>query len=78
LKVFSNIAPQSTDRIVQIIGNEEQAISTLVEIIELIKSVSIFIGVHVPAKGNLIKLGFSFRIDTHQGPNSQLRPTQLR
>lgn len=41
LKIFSNIAPQSTDRIAQIIGKEEQCITTLVEIVELIKTVSI-------------------------------------
>lgn len=49
LKIFSNIAPQSTDRIAQIIGKEEQCITTLVEIVELIKTVSIII-----FNGNLV------------------------
>lgn len=38
LKIFSNIAPQSTDRIAQVIGKEQQCIDTLVEIIDLIKN----------------------------------------
>lgn len=37
LKIFSNIAPQSTDRVAQVVGKEDQCIETLVEIIDLIK-----------------------------------------
>lgn len=39
LKIFSNIAPQSTDRIAQIIGKEEQCIECLMEIVDLLKTV---------------------------------------
>uniref|UniRef100_A0A336LMT7 CSON013009 protein n=3 Tax=Culicoides sonorensis TaxID=179676 RepID=A0A336LMT7_CULSO len=41
LKIFSNICPQSTDRIAQVIGKEEQCIDTLCEIIELIRDTPI-------------------------------------
>ena len=37
LKIFSNIAPQSTDRIAQIIGKEDQCIECLVDIVVLLK-----------------------------------------
>jgi heterogeneous nuclear ribonucleoprotein K len=40
LKIFSNIAPQSTDRVAQIIGKEEQCIECLIEIMDLIKTVN--------------------------------------
>jgi heterogeneous nuclear ribonucleoprotein K len=46
LKVFSNIAPQSSDRVVQIIGKEDQCIIGLVEIIEVIKDTPIKGAVH--------------------------------
>lgn len=38
LKIFSNAAPQSTDRVAQIIGKEEQCIECLTDIVELMKS----------------------------------------
>lgn len=40
LKIFSNVAPKSSDRVVQIIGTEDQCISCLTNIMELIRSVS--------------------------------------
>jgi heterogeneous nuclear ribonucleoprotein K len=43
LKIFSNIAPQSTDRVAQIIGKEEQCIECLMEIMDLIKTVCILL-----------------------------------
>ncbi|KAG5676807.1 hypothetical protein PVAND_006615 [Polypedilum vanderplanki] len=46
LKIFSNIAPQSTDRIAQIIGKEEQCIECLTEIMDLIKTTPIKGPVH--------------------------------
>lgn len=39
--MFSNIAPQSSDRVVQVIGKEEQCIESLLEAIELIKGTPI-------------------------------------
>lgn len=41
LKIFSNICPQSTDRIAQVIGKEEQCLETLCEIIDLIRDTPI-------------------------------------
>lgn len=41
MKVFSNIAPQSSDRVVQVIGKEEQCIESLLAIIDLIKETPI-------------------------------------
>lgn len=41
LKIFSNIAPQSTDRVAQVIGKEEQCVESLLEIIDLIKGTPI-------------------------------------
>lgn len=41
LKIFSNIAPQSTDRIAQVVGTEEQCLKSLNEIISLIKGTPI-------------------------------------
>lgn len=38
LKIFSNAAPQSTDRVAQIIGKEEQCIECITDIVELLKS----------------------------------------
>lgn len=46
LKIFSNIAPQSTDRVAQIIGKEEQCIECLTEIMDLIKTTPIKGPVH--------------------------------
>ncbi|XP_070507261.1 heterogeneous nuclear ribonucleoprotein K-like isoform X2 [Chironomus tepperi] len=46
LKIFSNIAPQSTDRIAQIVGREDQCIDCLTEIMDLIKSTPIKGPVH--------------------------------
>lgn len=46
LKVFSNIAPQSSDRVVQIIGKEDQCITGLMEIINVIKDTPIKGAVH--------------------------------
>lgn len=46
LKVFSNIAPQSSDRVVQIIGKEDQCIIGLMQIIDLIKDTPIKGAVH--------------------------------
>lgn len=46
LKIFSNIPPQSTDRIAQVIGSEEQCLKTLNEIIKLIKGTPIKGPVH--------------------------------
>lgn len=37
LKIFSNIAPQSTDRIAQVIGKESQCLDTLCEIMDLVR-----------------------------------------
>lgn len=39
--MFSNIAPQSSDRVVQIVGKENQCIESLLEVIELIKGTPI-------------------------------------
>lgn len=41
MKIFSNICPQSTDRIAQVIGKEEQCLETLCEIIDLIRDTPI-------------------------------------
>jgi heterogeneous nuclear ribonucleoprotein K len=41
LKIFSNIAPHSTDRIAQVIGKEDQCIESFLEIMELIKGTPI-------------------------------------
>lgn len=38
LKIFSNAAPQSTDRVAQIIGKEEQCIECVTDIVDLLKS----------------------------------------
>ncbi|XP_058831790.1 heterogeneous nuclear ribonucleoprotein K isoform X2 [Topomyia yanbarensis] len=46
LKIFSNIAPQSTDRIAQVVGSEEQCLRALNEIIGLIKGTPIKGPVH--------------------------------
>ncbi|XP_058457524.1 heterogeneous nuclear ribonucleoprotein K-like isoform X2 [Malaya genurostris] len=46
LKIFSNIAPQSTDRIAQVVGSEEQCLRALNEIIALIKGTPIKGPVH--------------------------------
>lgn len=46
LKIFSNIAPQSTDRIAQIVGREEQCMECLIEILDLIKTTPIKGPVH--------------------------------
>lgn len=46
LKIFSNIAPQSTDRIAQVIGKEEQCIESLKIIVDLLKSTPIKGPVH--------------------------------
>ncbi|XP_050089774.1 heterogeneous nuclear ribonucleoprotein K isoform X2 [Anopheles aquasalis] len=46
LKIFSNIPPQSTDRIAQVIGSEEQCLRTLNEIIKLVKGTPIKGPVH--------------------------------
>ncbi|XP_058054717.1 heterogeneous nuclear ribonucleoprotein K isoform X1 [Anopheles bellator] len=46
LKIFSNIPPQSTDRIAQVIGSEEQCLKTLNEIIKLVKGTPIKGPVH--------------------------------
>ncbi|XP_055531933.1 heterogeneous nuclear ribonucleoprotein K homolog [Wyeomyia smithii] len=46
LKIFSNIAPQSTDRIAQAVGSEEQCLRALNEIINLIKGTPIKGPVH--------------------------------
>lgn len=40
IKIFSNCAPQSTDRIIQIIGESDKCVETIREIITLVKSVS--------------------------------------
>jgi heterogeneous nuclear ribonucleoprotein K len=41
IKIFSNLAPQSTDRIIQIIGEPAKCVDSIREIITLIKSVSL-------------------------------------
>lgn len=46
LKIFSNIAPQSTDRIAQVIGSEEQCLTALNDIIGLIQGTPIKGPVH--------------------------------
>ncbi|CAO1302656.1 unnamed protein product [Diamesa hyperborea] len=46
LKIFSNIAPQSTDRIAQIIGKEDQCLECLIEITDLLKTTPIKGPVH--------------------------------
>lgn len=40
IKIFSNLAPQSTDRVIQIIGEPQQCIDTIREVLTLIKQVS--------------------------------------
>lgn len=42
LKVFSNCCPQSTDRIVQIVGKEQQCMECLNEILNMFKTVGYF------------------------------------
>lgn len=39
IKIFSNLAPQSTDRVIQIIGEPQQCIDTIREVLTLIKQV---------------------------------------
>lgn len=46
LKIFSNIAPQSTDRIAQVVGTEDQCLQALNDIIGLIKGTPIKGPVH--------------------------------
>lgn len=46
LKIFSNIAPQSTDRIAQVVGSEEQCLKALNDIISLIRDTPIKGPVH--------------------------------
>lgn len=46
LKIFSNIAPQSTDRIAQVVGSEDQCLKALNDIIGLIKGTPIKGPVH--------------------------------
>lgn len=46
LKIFSNIAPQSTDRIAQVVGTEDQCLKALNDIIGLIKGTPIKGPVH--------------------------------
>lgn len=46
LKIFSNIAPQSTDRIAQVIGTEDQCLTALNDIIGLIQGTPIKGPVH--------------------------------
>lgn len=41
MKIFSNVCPQSTDRVAQIIGKEDQCIECLVDVIELMKETPI-------------------------------------
>lgn len=41
LKVFSNVCPQSSDRIVQCVGKADQAVESLREILDLVKEVPI-------------------------------------
>lgn len=66
LKIFSNIAPQSTDRIAQIIGKEEQCIQCLLEIVDLLKTVISFIKKNV--KSVEIYLFFSYSQTPIKGP----------
>lgn len=42
IKIFSNVAPQSTDRVIQIIGEPDKCVDSIREIITLIKSVCIY------------------------------------
>ncbi|XP_055611053.1 heterogeneous nuclear ribonucleoprotein K homolog [Uranotaenia lowii] len=46
LKIFSNIAPQSTDRVAQVVGTEEQCLQALTEIHNLVKGTPIKGPVH--------------------------------
>lgn len=46
MKIFSNIAPQSTDRVAQIIGKENQCIECLQIVLELLKSTPVKGPVH--------------------------------
>lgn len=41
MKVFSNVCPQSSDRIVQCVGKAEQAVESIREILDLVKEVPI-------------------------------------
>lgn len=41
IKIFSNCAPQSTDRIIQIVGKPSKCIDSIREIVTLIKTVSV-------------------------------------
>lgn len=43
IKIFSNLAPQSTDRVIQIIGEAQQCIDTIREVLTLIKQVSLYL-----------------------------------
>lgn len=46
LKIFSNVAPQSTDRVVQILGKPDLAIESIKEVCELVKQTPIKGPVH--------------------------------
>ncbi|XP_059615026.1 heterogeneous nuclear ribonucleoprotein K isoform X2 [Phlebotomus argentipes] len=46
IKIFSNLAPQSTDRIVQILGKPDHCIDSIKEIVNLVKSTPIRGPVH--------------------------------
>lgn len=46
LKVFSNVAPQSTDRIVQTIGKPEQCVEAVKEVLNLIRDTPVKGAVH--------------------------------
>lgn len=41
MKVFSNVCPQSSDRIVQCVGKADQAVESIREILDLVKEVPI-------------------------------------
>lgn len=41
IKIFSNCAPQSTDRVIQIVGEPDKCVETIREIITIVKSVSL-------------------------------------
>lgn len=47
IKIFSNVAPQSTDRVIQILGKPEHCIASIQEIVSLVKATPVRGPVHL-------------------------------
>lgn len=47
IKIFSNVAPQSTDRVIQILGTSQHLIATVQEILTLLKGTPVRGPVHL-------------------------------